>query len=65
MVHSVARRILRLTEDADDVFQATFLVLVRGAKSVRKRESVGSWLHGVAYRLAVRVKAQRARRWTD
>src|SRR5947209_2490846 len=62
MVLGVARRVLRQHQDAEDVLQATFLVLARKAGSIRKRESVGSWLHGVAYRLAVEAKGQRARR---
>src|SRR5205823_1157749 len=44
------------------VFQATFLLLVRKAMAIRKYESVGSWLHGVAYRLAVKARAQGAQR---
>src|SRR6266404_1516817 len=60
MVLGVSQGILRQREDAEDVFQATFLLLARKAGSIRKRQSVASWLHGVAYRLAVRVKAQRA-----
>src|SRR5262245_66137617 len=62
MVLGVARRVLRQQQDAEDVLQATFLVLARKAGSIRKRESVASWLHGVAYRLAVEATNQRARR---
>jgi RNA polymerase sigma factor (sigma-70 family) len=62
MVLGVARRVLRQQQDAEDVLQATFLVLARKAGSIRKRESVASWLHGVAYRLAVEATGQRARR---
>jgi RNA polymerase sigma factor (sigma-70 family) len=62
MVLGVCRRVLRDWQAADDVFQATFLVLARKASSIRKRESVGSWLHGVAQRLAVRAKETAARR---
>ncbi len=62
MVLGVCRRVLRQVEDAEDVFQATFLLLAQKVGSIRKRESVGSWLHGVAYRLAVRARAQGALR---
>jgi RNA polymerase sigma factor (sigma-70 family) len=62
MVLGVARRVLRQEQDAEDVVQATFLVLAQKAGSIRKRESVASWLHGVAYRLAVQAKGQRVRR---
>jgi RNA polymerase sigma factor (sigma-70 family) len=62
MVLSVCRRILRHGQDAEDAFQATFLVLARKAAAISKRESVGSWLHGVAYRLAHKARAERERR---
>jgi RNA polymerase sigma factor (sigma-70 family) len=62
MVLGVARRVLGQEQDAEDVLQATFLLLARKVGSIRKRESVGSWLYGVAYRLAVEAKGQRARR---
>ena len=61
MVLSVSQRVLHRVQDAEDVFQATFLLLARKAGSIRKRESVSSWLHGVAHRLAIRAKAQAAR----
>ena len=62
LVLSVCRRVLGRGPDLEDVFQATFLVLARKARSIRKRASVGSWLHGVALRLALHQKAQRGRR---
>jgi RNA polymerase sigma factor (sigma-70 family) len=62
MVLSVCRRTLANEQDREDVFQATFLLLVRKAGSIRRRESVGSWLHGVAHRLAVRCHHQEERR---
>jgi RNA polymerase sigma factor (sigma-70 family) len=62
MVLSVCRRVLHHTQDAEDAFQATFLVLARKAGSIRKRESVGSWLHGVAYRVSRMSKNKETRR---
>jgi RNA polymerase sigma factor (sigma-70 family) len=64
MVWSVARRVLPHLHDAEDVFQATFLLLARKATSIRKAASVGSWLHGVAHRLALKARLQQARRQT-
>src|SRR6266545_2656587 len=61
MVLGVCRRILRDEHLAEDVFQATFLVLARKAATICKRQSVGSWLHGVALRLARKLKAGIAR----
>src|SRR5499425_40838 len=52
MVMNVCRRLLGNGADADDAFQATFFILARKARSIRKRDSVGSWLHGVAHRLS-------------
>src|SRR5262245_52943241 len=62
MVWSVSRRVLPNLHDAEDVFQATFLLLARKAPSIRKAGSVGSWLHGVAHRLALKARLQQARR---
>ncbi len=62
LVLGVCRRVLRDAYDIEDVFQATFLVLVRDAARVRKQQSIASWLYGVAYRLALRVARQKQRR---
>ena len=58
MVLGVCRRILGDDHAADDAFQATFLVLVRRAGVIRRRESLGPWLHGVARSVALRAKAK-------
>src|SRR5207244_10007015 len=50
MVLGVCRRVLAHAQDAEDAFQATFLILARKAPSVLKREAVGSWLYAVAFR---------------
>ena len=62
MVLGVCRRVLHHGYDADDAFQATFVVLVRKAVSVKPRELVGNWLYGVAYRTALEARSLRARR---
>jgi RNA polymerase sigma factor (sigma-70 family) len=62
LVLGVCRRLLGTGPDHEDVFQATFVILARRAGAIRKQSSVASWLYGVAYRLALQLKAQRARR---
>ncbi len=62
MVRGVCRRLLYDPWDVEDAFQATFLVLLRKAGSLRDGESLGPWLHGVAYRVAARIRARAARR---
>jgi RNA polymerase sigma factor (sigma-70 family) len=62
MVWRVCRQVLRHTQDAEDAFQATFLVLARQVGSLRKPDSVGSWLHGIAYRVSLQARAEAKRR---
>jgi RNA polymerase sigma factor (sigma-70 family) len=62
MVLGVCRRVLRNAQDAEDAFQATFLILVRKAVSIRQRELLGNWLYGVAYRTALDARAAATRR---
>src|SRR5436309_14116821 len=62
MVWGVCRRILHNHHDAEDAFQATFLVLVRKAGSVVPREMVGNWLYGVAHQTALKARATTAKR---
>ena len=62
MVWGVCRRVLRDHHDAEDAFQATFLVLARKAASIMPREKLGNWLYGVAYQTALKARAQRTKR---
>src|SRR5205085_2443405 len=62
MVVNVCRRVLGDQHLAEEAFQATFLVLVRKAGSIRRRELLGNWLYGTAYRTAAKARAQAARR---
>src|SRR6202045_2257118 len=61
MVLGVCRRVLRDPHDADDAFQATFLVLARKAGSLAEPQKLANWLYGVACRTAARAKAEGAR----
>jgi RNA polymerase sigma factor (sigma-70 family) len=62
MVLEICRHLLPNVQDAEDAFQVTFLVLARQAASIRKREAVASWLHGVAHRTALTARRAAARR---
>jgi RNA polymerase sigma factor (sigma-70 family) len=62
MVLGVCRQLLHDPNDVDDAFQATFLVLIRKGATLRRYDLVGNWLYGVAFRVAMRARAQAARR---
>jgi RNA polymerase sigma factor (sigma-70 family) len=62
MVYRVCWRVLQQAEDAEDAFQATFLLLARKLGTLKKRDSLASWLHGVAHRVALDARKQAARR---
>ena len=70
MVLGLCRRMLRKPQEAEDAFQATFLILVRKAPGIRDRRLLGNWLYGVAYRVATKarikgLKAEAGRRPSD
>ncbi|HMC64674.1 MAG TPA: sigma-70 family RNA polymerase sigma factor [Gemmataceae bacterium] len=62
MVLGVCRRLLSNPCDVEDAFQVTFLVLVRKARSMRRRDLLAQWLYGVAYRTALKARSQATRR---
>lgn len=64
MVYGVCRRLLHHVQDAEDAFQATFLILVRKAASIGKRELLANWLYGVALRVAHRARLVAQKRQT-
>jgi RNA polymerase sigma factor (sigma-70 family) len=62
VVWGVCRRLLQQDQDAEDAFQAVFFLLARKAASIRKGQAVGSWLYGVAYRIALKARQSLGRR---
>ncbi len=62
MVLGICRHVLNQVQDAEDAFQATFLVLARKGASIRDRRVLSGWLHEVAYRIAIKLRASTVRR---
>src|ERR1043166_1060038 len=61
LVMGVCQRVLQHRHDAEDAFQATFMVLARKAHSVAWKDTVANWLHGVACRIAFQIRREKAR----
>jgi RNA polymerase sigma factor (sigma-70 family) len=62
MVLDICRGVLACETDVEDAFQATFLVLATKARSIKRTEALASWLHGTAYRIALKARAATTRR---
>src|SRR6266545_3445879 len=62
MVYRVCWRVLHHSQDSEDAFQAAFLILAQKLRTLRNRDSLASWLHGVARRVALKAQAQAAAR---
>src|SRR5579864_941979 len=62
LIHGVCRRVLTNPCDAEDAFQATLLILTHKAASIQKGDSIASWLHNVALRVAIRLRRNVVRR---
>src|SRR5437879_6516520 len=62
LVLAACRKVLADPADVEDAFQATFLVLVRKAHTIRWRDNIGGWLYGVVHRVAVHARAAKQRR---
>lgn len=62
LVKNVCKRVLQHDQDTEDAFQATFLVLARKARSIQAFQSLAGWLYKVAYRIALRARANRTKR---
>ncbi len=65
MVAAVSRNMLNDQNDVEDAFQATFLILVRRAGSIRQGEALGAWLHRVAVRVALEANRMSVRKSAD
>jgi DNA-directed RNA polymerase specialized sigma24 family protein len=62
MVWNLCRRMLADDHEAEDVFQATWLVFVRRAAAIRRPDRLANWIYGVAHKVAIRARSQTARR---